>query len=70
MKVIQDTPLIPPALKAELREALDDLARGVRNPDAARKASARMDQMREENRKLLGEQNSAAAIIREMRDSR
>jgi hypothetical protein len=61
---------IPDALKADLRQALELLARGIRDPDAAIKASERMDRIREENRKLLGEQNIAVDIIREMRNSR
>jgi hypothetical protein len=61
---------IPAELKAELREALDKLASGIRDPAAAKKACERMDRMREENRRLFGEQNIAVEIIREMRNSR
>ncbi len=61
---------IPAELKADLREALDQLTRGIRDPEAAKKACERMDRLREENRKLFGEQNCAVEIIREMRDSR
>jgi hypothetical protein len=35
-----------------------------------RKACERMDRMREENRKLFGEQSIGVDLIREMRDSR
>jgi hypothetical protein len=69
MNWTEEIPGIPPALKADLREALDKLARGIRDPEAAKKACERMDRMREENRRLLGEQNVAVEIIREMRDS-
>ncbi len=69
MKTPEDTLVIPAELKAELQQALDFLAKGIRDPEAAKKASERMDRMREENRKLFGEQNSAVGIIREMRDS-
>lgn len=61
---------IPAEFKAELQQALDFLAKGIRDPEAAKKACERMDRMREENRRLFGEQNSAVEIIREMRDSR
>ncbi|MCI0461185.1 MAG: hypothetical protein L0Z62_29915 [Gemmataceae bacterium] len=70
MNTTDTIPGIPMDLKADLREALDTLARGIRDPEAARKACERMDRMREENRRLLGEQTSAVEIIRDMRDSR
>jgi len=61
--------VIPAALQADIRVALDKLARGIRDPEAARKACERMDRMREENKLLLGELSSAVEIIREIRDS-
>ena len=63
-----DTAFIPEEVKAQLRQTLDDLARGVRSPDAMKAACERMDRRREENRKLLGEQNIAVDLIRETRD--
>jgi hypothetical protein len=62
---------IPDEVKAELREALDDLAKGIRRPEkiqAACKRMDRMDRMREENRQLFGEQSIAVELIRETRD--
>ncbi len=59
---------IPEELKAQLRQTLDDLVKGIRRPDKIQAACARMDRMREENRKLLGEQNIAVGLIRETRD--
>ena len=59
---------IPEEVKAQLRQTLDDLAKGIRRPDKMKAACARMDQMREENRKLFGEQNIAVDLIREMRE--
>src|SRR5260370_163785 len=44
---------------AELQAALDRLSRGIRDPEAAGKSRARMDRLREENRKRLGVQNIA-----------
>lgn len=70
MKTAESIPGISAELKADLREALDGLARGIRDPKAAKKACERMDRMREENRRLLGEQTNAVQIIREVRDRR
>ena len=60
---------IPDDVRAELQEALDDLAKGVRRPDKVKAARAHMDQIREENRKLFGEQNMAVDLIRQSRDN-
>ncbi|MGA7497358.1 MAG: hypothetical protein WBX00_11575 [Isosphaeraceae bacterium] len=59
---------IPEEVKAQLRQTLDDLLKGVRHPDKMKAACERMDRMREENRKLFGEQNIAVGLIRETRD--
>jgi len=56
------------SLKAQWQQTLDDLAKGIRRPDKMKAACERMDRMREENRKLFGEQNSAVDLIRETRD--
>jgi hypothetical protein len=61
-------PGIPDEVKAQLRLTLDDLVKGIRRPDKMIAACERMDRMREENRKLLGEQNIAVELIRESRD--
>lgn len=61
---------ISPELMAELRRAADRAARGVHDPEAMRKACEDMDRIREENRRLFGEQNIGVDIIREMRASR
>ena len=58
----------PPDLAAELREALDDLAKGTRRPEKIQGACERMDRLREENRRLFGEQNIAVELIRRARD--
>jgi hypothetical protein len=60
---------LSPELAAELREPLDDLAKGIRRPEKMQAACERMDRLREENRRLFGEQNVAVALIRETRDS-
>lgn len=59
---------IPEEVKAQLQQTLDDLVKGIRRPDKMKTACERMDQMREENRKLFGDQNSAVDLIRETRD--
>jgi len=59
---------IPEEVKVQLRQTLDDLVKGVRHPDKMKAACQRMDRMREENRKLFGEQNIAVSLIRETRD--
>lgn len=59
---------IPEDIKAQLRETLDDLMKGIRRPEKMRAACERMDRMREENRKLFGEQNIAVELIRQTRD--
>ena len=55
-------------IKAQLPETLDDLVKGIRRPDKMKAACERMDRMREENRKLFGEQNIAVELIRQTRD--
>ena len=60
---------IPDDVKAELKEALDDLARGLRRLDKVMAARAHMDRIREENRRLFGEQNIAVELIRQTRDN-
>jgi hypothetical protein len=60
---------IPPDLAEELRETLADLAKGIRRPEKVRAACERMDRLREENRRLFGEQNVAVELVRQTRDS-
>ena len=62
------TESIPEDVKAQLQQTLDDLVKGIRRPDKMRAACERMDRMREENRRLFGEQNLAVELIRETRD--
>jgi hypothetical protein len=59
---------IPEEVRAQLRQTLDDLVKGIRRPDKMKAACERMDRMREENRKFFGEQNIAVGLIRETRD--
>jgi hypothetical protein len=68
MNTAENIPAIPEEIKAQLRQTLDDLVRGIRRPDKMKAACERMDRMREENRQLFGEQNVAVDLIRETRD--
>ena len=56
------------AAKAELQEALDDLALGIRRPEKIRAACERMGRIREANRVKFGVRNIAVQLIRETRD--
>jgi hypothetical protein len=55
---------------AELQEAANQAVKGLRDPDAVRKACERMDSMRERNRQRVGTQDVGVEIIREMRETR
>ena len=68
MNTTETAAAIPPDLAAEFQEAVDDLAKGIRRPEKMKAACERMDRMREENRKLFGEQNIAVELIRQARD--
>lgn len=61
--------VIPPALMAELQAAADLAARGVRDPEAMRKASADMDRIREEIRQEHGVLDIGGPAIRDLRDA-
>ena len=68
MTVSETVAPIADDVRAELQEALDDLAKGIRRPEKMKAARAHMDQVREDNRKLFGEQNAAVELIRQTRD--
>jgi hypothetical protein len=70
MKTTRKMAGFSPELMAELQETAAKLAKGIRDPEAAKKAAERMDRMREENRRTFGVQNIGVDIIREMRDAR
>ena len=64
----KETSGIPPELLAELQEAADRAARGVRDPEVMRQAAASMDRLREEIRQTHGLLDIAVPAIREFRD--
>ena len=68
MNTSEIIPGILPGLVAEFQEALDDLAKGIRRPEKVQAACERMDRLREENRRLFGEQNIAVELIRQTRE--
>ena len=68
MNIANTVATIPPDLASEFREAVDDLAKGIRRPEKMQAACDRMDRLREENRRLFGEQNIAVELIRQTRD--
>ena len=68
MNTTETIAAVPPDLAAEFQEALDDLAKGIRRPEKIKAACERMDRIREENRRLFGEQNIAVELIRQTRD--
>lgn len=59
---------IPSELAAEFQAALDDLSKGIRRAEKMQAACERMDWLREENRRLFGEQNIAVELIRQTRN--
>jgi len=59
---------ISDGIKAELQQTLEDLVQGIRRPEKMKAACERMDRMREENRKRVGESNVAVELIRQTRD--
>jgi hypothetical protein len=62
------SPAISPEVMAELEEAAERAARGIRDPEAMKAACERMDRMREETRLEHGTLDVAVELIREGRD--
>ena len=52
----------------EVQAAVDRVLEGVRDPEAIRRASERMDRMREEMRQRVGNVDLTVPLIRETRD--
>ncbi len=67
MKTTENS-LIPPELAIEMRRAVENAARGERNPERIKRARASMDRIREEIRKEHGVLDIGVAAIRELRD--
>jgi hypothetical protein len=59
---------VAPEFVTELQVAIDRLVKGIRDPRAMDRACERMDRMREEMRKRVGEVEVAVDLIREARE--
>ena len=66
MKTIKS--ILPAEVMNELQEAADRAAKGIRDPEIARKSRERMDRLREEIRRKHGILDIAVPAIRELRD--
>jgi hypothetical protein len=64
----KEASLIPPELMTELQEAADKAAKGIRDPEEARKACEEMDRISEEIRQRHGVLDIGVPAIRELRD--
>jgi hypothetical protein len=60
---------ISPEFMAELQAAAERAARGMRDPQAMREASADMDRIREDIRRRHGILDIGGPAIRELRDA-
>jgi hypothetical protein len=60
---------IPPELMAELQQAAENAAKGISDPEDAKKACEEMDQIREQIRARHGILDIGVPAIRELRDS-
>lgn len=68
MKTREITSGIPPELMAELQEAAEEAAKGIRDPVEMRKAAERMDRLSEEIHRKHGVLSIGVSAIRELRD--
>jgi hypothetical protein len=59
---------IPPEVMAELQQAAERAAAGVRDPEAMRRACERMDRLREEIRRKHGVLDIGVPAIRGLRE--
>lgn len=70
MATIDTITVIPPNLLAELQDAVDKAAKGIRDPEAAKLACEEMDRISEEIRKKHGILDIGVPAIREIRDAK
>jgi hypothetical protein len=70
MKTINENAGMDPALKAEMQEACDRIAKGILPTMEERKAAAaNIDRMRDENAKIFGIQDVTLDAVRTSRSS-
>jgi succinate dehydrogenase/fumarate reductase flavoprotein subunit len=60
---------LPANLMAEMQAAVERAAKGIREPEAMRRACADMDQLREQIRKREGILDFGVPAVRELRDT-
>jgi hypothetical protein len=68
MATVEELQAIPAEDLAELEKTVQNLIRGIRDPDAMDRAAQEMDDGREEIRRRLGELDLAVEQVRESRD--
>lgn len=68
MTTIDKPPAIPPEVMANLQEAAQRAAQGVRDSEAMRLACERMDRMREETFRKHGLLDIGVPAVRELRE--
>jgi hypothetical protein len=64
----KDASLIAPDVMAELQEAAEKAANGIRDPEALRQAAERMDRLSEKIRRMHGVLDIGVPAIRALRD--
>ncbi len=69
MATVEKPRAIPPEIMAELQQAAENAAKGIRDPEKMRLACERMDRMREETFRKFGVLDIGVPAIRELRDS-
>jgi hypothetical protein len=69
MSTVEKPPTISPEIMADLQEAADKAAKGIRDPEKMRQACERMDRMREETFRKFGVLDIGVPAIRELRDA-
>jgi hypothetical protein len=69
MSTVEEKSELPAEILTEIREATENAMKGIRDPEAMRKACERMDRTREAVFKRHGLLDIAVPAIRELRDS-
>ena len=68
MATVEKTPAIPADVLAEMQERATRAANGMADVEDARRASERMDRMRQELRDRIGDVDLAVGLIRDARN--
>jgi hypothetical protein len=68
MPIAEKPFIIPTEDMAELEKAIENATKRLKDPDAMKRAAERMDRMREEMRRRVGEGEWAVSLVRETRD--